>query len=565
MSHPNPSTALATVVIDELVRAGVSVFLSAPGSRSTALVLAVERHPGAELVMTIDERSAAFNALGRAKATGRPAAVIATSGTAAANLLPAVVEADLAETPLIVVTADRPTELRGVGANQAIDQVGMFGRFVRRATDTGPAEPRAGAPGWWRSIISQSVASARGFGARPGPVHLNVPFREPTVPVSDDGRTRDEPYLEATDGRTEDAPWTLTLTGRAPGRELVEEVTARIDRAEKGLIIAGGGASSASVAELGRHLGWPVLATAESGLRGREDVITAGHHLVAHARPDLILRFGPPGPSRRILDLIESEVDQLVVGSGWSDPGRTACLMVDTDGAALAAALVTDTSERQSGEWLAWWETADRAVRQVLQPELERSFSEPAIAARVGASEAELLVVASSMPIRDVESYAFVVPHVVANRGASGIDGFISTALGASAGVERPVALAGDLSFLHDGNGFLTDPPGRSVFVVLDNQGGGIFSFLPQAQHIGPEFERLFGTPHHRDLAGLAEFHGVRHRDVESLVALDDALQEGWKHTESSVIVARLDRQENVAEHDRLARLAAEAAMSVST
>lgn len=559
MSYPNPSTALARVVIDELVRGGVGLVVAAPGSRSTALALAAARHPGLELVVALDERSAAFHALGRSKATQRPAAVLTTSGTAVANLFPAVVEADLSGTPLVVLSSDRPAELRGVGANQTIDQVGIFSKTLRFGVDLGPGEPHQEAPRWWRSTVAQGLGFATGFGARPGPVQFNIAFREPTVPVSDDGRSRAEPFPYDAPGR-DDAPWAATRVSRSPAAETVSAVAEILVGVERGVIVAGDGVGGAlAVAELGTVLGWPVLATAMSGLRGTTALAT-GHHLAAHIRPEVVLRFGAPGPSRNLVDLVSGDSLQIVVGPTWSDPARIANLMVDGSPGAVAGALKSEIGRRVDeetigggGDWIEWWSVADAAVRAALDSKLGGSFTEPAVAAVTGRLAADTLVVASSMPIRDVESYAFAVPPVVANRGASGIDGLVSTALGVAGGSGRTAALTGDLSLLHDSNGFICRPRPPCAFVVVDNGGGGIFSFLPQARHSGDDFERLFGTPPARSLELLAEFHHLQHHRVEDAGSLTAAVEGAWEAAESALVVVESDREANVAEHQRLA------------
>lgn len=538
--------------------------VAAPGSRSTALVLAVAARGDLQLVVAIDERSAGFHALGWAKATGRPAAVLTTSGTAVANLMPSVVEADAAGVALVVLSADRPPEMRGVGANQTIDQPGIFGSFVRGTVVLGPAEHEPSAPRWWRSMISQALAAATGWNGRPGPVQVDIAFREPTVGVTDDGRTAGEPFQFMRVGRRDARQWTETATRRHPTIEAVERLAEVVGSSTRGLILAGSG-STPAVAELGGHLGWPVVATAESGLRRMAGVVTAGHHLLASemANPDTVLRFGGPGPSRRLIDLVSGEIPQVVVGDSWSDPGRMADLLVDAHPDALAGALTELVPAGEAGDWHAWWSAAESAVRAALEPELQ-GLSEPAVAFQTARLASDQLVVASSMPIRDVEGYAFAAPPLVANRGASGIDGIVSTALGAATGSGPGVALIGDLSLLHDSNGFLTSPRPECVFVVVDNSGGGIFSFLPQAEHVGDDFERLFATPHGRDLAVLADFHGLGYRVVEGGEDLAEAVVESQKAGGCNLVVVRTDRNANVGEHRRLERVAATALANLS-
>jgi 2-succinyl-5-enolpyruvyl-6-hydroxy-3-cyclohexene-1-carboxylate synthase len=531
----------------------VGLWVASPGSRSTALVLAITGLPEAPLRMAIDERSAAFHALGWAKAVGRPAAVVTTSGSAVASLLPAVVEADLAATPLVVLTADRPPELRGVGANQTIDQARIFARFVRGSYDVGPPERHPAAPRWWRAIISQAVGRAMGGGGPPGPVHVNLAFREPTVAVSDDGRARDDPYPAGTDGgRPQQAPWTSTFGSVLPAADAFAALTEMVETVRRGLIVAGAGATPA-VADLGERIGWPVLATAESGLRTRPGVIATGHHLAARVSPEAVMRFGSIGPSQQMLELCSGDSRQAVISPVWSDPGRVAEVVVLADPGAVAER-VEGSSSRAEPAWRAWWLEADRVARSALSEALDERLGEPTVAAVAGRLGADPLVVASSMPIRDVEAFAFEVGRVVANRGASGIDGLVSVALGAARAGPRPLALIGDLSLLHDGNGFLVDEVPPCVFVVVDNRGGGIFSFLPQGLWVGADFERLFATPPAVDLGDLARLHHLSFSVVETSVGLEEAVREGWERGDRCLVVVRSDRAENVAEHQRLAR-----------
>lgn len=559
MTHPNPSTALAFVIIDELVRGGVRRIVAAPGSRSTALVLAASARDEVDLHVAVDERSAAFYALGSAKATGHLAAVVTTSGTAVANLLPAVVEADASGTALVVVSSDRPAELRRVGANQTIEQAGIFGRFVRLAMELGPAERHPSAPRWWRSEISQALAAAAGWQGRPGPVHLDVAFREPTVGVSDDGRSVADPYPFDTGGRPDGRTWTEVAVATRPDPTAVERVVRAIGEARRGVVVAGAGCDGHPVVtRLGERLGWPVIATAESGLRATSTIATGHHLLAAAAAPDLVVRFGGPGPSRRVVDLVLGDVAQVVVGDGWSDPGRSARLLLGGSIPEVAAALAIEVADREPDDWWRWWSEADNRMRSVLRGEVGESVTEPATAALMGEVGADRLAVASSMPIRDIEAFCFDPPPIVANRGASGIDGFVSTALGMAGWAERPVALTGDVSLLHDSNGFMVDPRPDCVFVVVDNGGGGIFSFLPQARHIPPDqFERLFAAPPRRRMAHLAALHGLSHRRVDHLTDLASAVEAARAEGGIGLVVVETDRAANVEEHRRLDAVAA--------
>lgn len=550
---PNASTALATVVVDELIRHGVEMWVGSPGSRSTALVLAISRRPEAQLAMAIDERSAGFHALGWSKATGRPAVVVTTSGSAVAHLLPAVVEADLAGARLLVITADRPPEMRSVGANQTIDQAHIFERYLRGGFELGPAERHPSAPRWWRSVVSQAAALAGGANSGPGPVHLNLAFREPTVGVSDDGRSRDDPYPFDGAGRSDGAPWTVGFGSTLPARESLDGLVAMMSSVERGVIVAGAG-TAPEVAQLGDRIGWPVLATAESGLRSLSGVIATGHHLVSRVDPEAVVRFGSTGPSSRILGLCSGEARQAVISPMWSDPARSAEVMIIADPGQVARALI-DMVEPREGDWLPWWRHSDRLVRTVLAEATSELLDEPLTAVAVGRLDPDPLVVASSMPIRDLEAFAFDVGRVVANRGASGIDGLVSTALGAARTGPRPLALTGDLSLFHDSNGFLVDDLPGCVFVVIDNRGGGIFSFLPQGWHVGREFERLFATPAPAEVADLARLHGLTLVAAGTTGELEAAVREGWEAGERRLVVVKSDRTENVAVHQRLDRL----------
>lgn len=499
MTQPNPSTAQARVIVDELRRHGVDYVVISPGSRSAALAIAFEEHPGITTRVVLDERSAAFHALGRSRATRAPVVALATSGTALANHLPAVIEADLSLIPLILISADRPPELLHVGANQTIEQGGIFGEKVRWSCGIPPAEPDLDSNAYWRSTVSQTVARAKGHGARPGPVHLNVAFREPTVPVTDDGRTRAEPYRHPIDGRPNQDPW--------QHHQQLTPVGASLGLGGRGLVVAGeGDFDPKEVFEAARSLGWPVLATATSGLRVFEVVSTYHHLLVtgvpAGLRPDLVVTLGRTGPSDRLGSLTSLPVPQVHVDRWgvWNDPRRHSTHLLQADPAQTLAGFSPAPDDRLLRHWL----EANATMRSALDEHLsaDETPSGPAVARALDPVDDIRLVAASSMPIRDVDAHVAHTGGVIANRGASGIDGFASTALGvASASVA--VALVGDLSFLHDASGFVVDQIGDVVFVVVDNGGGGLFDLLPQAEH-APAFERLFVAPHHLDLSQVA-------------------------------------------------------------
>lgn len=553
---PNGSTALAVTVIDELVRNGVKDLVLAPGSRSAAMALAAVDSP-LRIWVEIDERSAGFFALGIAKAARTQghetvAAVLTTSGTAAANLYPAVIEADESATPLLLLTADRPPEVRHAGANQAIDQIKLFGDRVRWFADLPPASDLPTEGPFWRSTICRAVAEACGRrtgGA--GPVHVNLGFREPMVPASEDGRTQGEPYRSPTQGRAGQRPWT-SVADRVLPRPTEIEVSGRL------LVVAGAGAEIGMVSSA-LEAGAVVLAEGHSGCR-IPGTITTAHHLLASpffarsARADRVVLLGRTGLSRNLISYLADVDLTLVSQSGWPDPDRRALELIHA---------VHFRAGSVDGGWAELWSRAEKQARDTLDAMLDslEAPAEPQVARAVAAAIPEngLLAVASSMPVRDLDWFAAAgnSVNVVANRGASGIDGFVSMALGAAAA--RPlVALAGDLSILHDQAGFLVRPRPDATFVVVNNGGGGIFSFLPQANY--PEhFERLFGTPTGVDFASLAEAHDLSHMLVTGAGDLAPAIQKAMRSGGVHLLEVRTDRSANVELHRRITKEVVEA------
>jgi 2-succinyl-5-enolpyruvyl-6-hydroxy-3-cyclohexene-1-carboxylate synthase len=520
----NPATALATVLADELARCGLAEAVIAPGSRSAPLAMALWERAAAgplRLHVRVDERSAAFLALGLAKVGRRPVVLLCTSGTAAAQFHPAVIEASEAGVPLLVLTADRPPELRGTGANQTIDQLKLYGDAVRWFCEVGVPEARPGMAGYWRSLACRAWAVAAGeAGGWPGPVHLNLPLREPLVP---DPAGPDWP--EPLTGRPDGARW--TRFGSQPPPPALE-----LPWAERGVVVCGDGcADPAALLRLAAEAGWPVLAEPSSGARsgpaalGGYPYLLGSAEFVAGHRPDVIVSAGRPGLSRPQLGYLAARSPSgapprhVVVAQGpgqWADPARTA-----TD----VAGTVRLTGAPGRGEdrpWLASWLAADAAARAAADTILaaDDTASEPRLARDLAAAlpDGALLWAASSLPVRDLDQQ--MAPRsgltVMASRGASGIDGLVSSACGAALAHQRAgggpaVALLGDLAFLHDAPGLFTGPqePRPSLLLlVVNNDGGGIFSLLEPAAFSGP-FERVFGTPHGGEVTRLGAAAGL--------------------------------------------------------
>ena len=542
MSHPNPSSALAWVVVDELARRGVTHSVVSPGSRSTALVLALNKHADFSLVMHIDERSAGFRALGSSAATESPALVVTTSGSAVANLLPAVVEADRSAIPMILLTADRPAEMVERRTNQTMDQKSVFSGYVRRRVDLGPAVDRQGEPGEWRIAVSGAVAAARGATGPPGPVHINVAFEEPTAPVSDDGRTSSAPYETPTDSGE-------TRFESSTSPEPVDDLpVTRPGR--RSIVIAGrGDYDTQRLLEICSGHGIPVLSTALSGGRGG-DVISSYHHLLVSGVPpqlfpDWVLVVGQPGPSDRLSSLMTTGAPVIHVDrwGQFSDISGTMGQGVRSDPASLLSRIAVE----QEPGWSSAWLERDRVIRAALDEVLDSAGDPtgPGIARELNHIDWAALVVASSLPIRDVDSQLVRQGQVYSNRGVSGIDGFASTALGVASHMERTLALVGDLSLLHDSNAFLTDAIPPVVFVVVDNQGGGLFDLLPQAR-FAPDFDRLFVTPPRRDLSRFAEFHGLDFVSLESVGLIPDQVGEAMTGDRTTLVSVPVDRSSDV-------------------
>ena len=582
MNPADVQAAYSATLVDEWVRGGVTDAVVAPGSRSTPLLDALARDGRLRLHVVLDERAAGFMALGLGLARGRPALVVTTSGTAAVELHPAVVEAHQAGVPLVVLTADRPPELHAVGAPQTVEQRGLYGEATRFAADPGVAE--LAASGGWRSLAARAVAEAVAGPRGPGPTHLNLAFREPLL-ASDPAAAQDA----CPPGRPHNAPW--HLPSRTSSLSPPPDVVGLLARPGRlGCIVVGeGGGTPEAVAELAAATGWPVLADPRSGCRvpGPLTIAAADALLrvprVAELQPEVVVQLGAPAASKvlgqwlarpRSGDAIAVLVDPF---GRWQDPDRRATHVVAADPTETCRALAA--AARSGGppadrvvKWAAVWQRAEAAAQQVLDTQLQGpDLSEPGIARSVVATvgEGTTLLAASSMPVRDVEWWGQARNgiRVLSNRGANGIDGTVATALGVALAVngQPVVALLGDLAFCYDAAALLWAPQ-RDVdctLVVVDNNGGGIFSFLPQATALPAErFETLWATPHGLELPALAAAYGVAVTEVTTLHQLRTALAEGTDRRGVRMILARTSRAENVRFHAALHQAVAAAVLA---
>ncbi len=578
MDPTNGNTALASAFAEELARGGLRHAVLSPGSRSTPLAVALWRQPEIDVTVIVDERSAAFLALGAAQATGAPVAMLCTSGTAAANFHPALCEADESGIPLLALTADRPPELRGIGAGQTIDQLNLYGSSVRWFCEAGTHEADDDGLLHYRSIACRALATARGE-PRPGPVHINLPWREPLSPAPVEGAvTATDPL--ALEGRGTRPLTAVTPLDLEPSEFLLEEVAKHIGSSRCGAIVAGRQLDPElrePLVHLARAAGFPILAEPTSQLRcgphDRSHVVTTYDLLLRDERfrgavaPDLVLRFGEMPTSKPLRAwLVSSGADQIVVDplGGWNEPSRRAAAILRADPTELAAgwAARLDSEGREPPKV---WQDAERAARKAIEAGLEgpNSLTEPGLHLALGGVhlDGDLVYTASSMPIRDQE--AFLPPAAadvlfLCNRGANGIDGLLSSGIGAAHATGRPTTiLTGDLGLLHDIGGLAAlrevETPVR--IIVIDNDGGGIFHFLPQERALAAEeFEALLGTPRGVDVAKAAALFGLPHHRVDSLDQLPEMLAAG-----TGLIEVQVDRRSNVDLHRRLSAAVAAA------
>jgi 2-succinyl-5-enolpyruvyl-6-hydroxy-3-cyclohexene-1-carboxylate synthase len=550
---PDPQATFCATLVDEWIRRGVRYASIAPGSRSTPLALAITDRSELHVEVFHDERSAAFAALGMGLATRAPAILLCTSGTAATHFHAAVVEAHQSAVPMLVVTADRPPELHGVGAPQTIDQHRLFGVVVRAFVEPGVAE--VAHADTWRPLAADAFDSC--VGATPGPVHLNLAFREPLVGVAGE------------------LPPVTSHSVEVARPAVDVAVLASVLMSGDGVIVAGDGVDDpAAVAALAVALGWPIVADPRSNCRHHDGAVSTADALLRHpgfadAHPaGVVLQLGSP-PASKV-------VGQWLAHTGWhhiavspyglvSDPQLVGATQVHAAIGALCESLTAMVPTTGSGARRERWMSADRIAQSVFAAMLDGAdvLSDPAVARSTlaAAPEGSSVVVSSSMPVRDFEW--FTAPRrdvrVFSNRGANGIDGVLATAIGVATATSRPTIVAiGDIALLHDSSS-LTALERRNIdltIVVTDNDGGAIFSFLPQAERLpSNQFEQLFGTPHGTDLVALAAAHGLPAATVGTVAELRSAVASPG----TKLVRVATDRDANVAVHQQLNQAVADA------
>lgn len=579
LDAPNVTYLWAQLLIEELVRTGVETFFVAPGSRSTPLTVAAARHPDASVVLHVDERGTAFAALGWGRARSAPAGWITTSGTAVANGQPAVVEASVDGVPMVLLTADRPPELRDTGSNQTIDQVKLFGDYVRWQADVPPPTDQID-PAYVLTTADQAVHQAR---RRPsGPVHLNCGFRKPLEPVEQDESVtipavvRD--WAEHSDPLTE-----YPLPRPRPKDSEVDALMRAIAGADRGLVVAGrldSEAEAKAVRDLASHLGWPLLPDLTSRLRvgdGGEEALIPFFDLVLTSEvfgkehpPDVVIHLGGRVTSKRLRHFLRDSAPAVraVVRPTPSriDPDHrvTHHVEVDVEGFVEAVCHRIDSTP-DSEAWTDAWTRANRRARTVVQSHArDEGLTEPALATALTQemSSEHVLVAASSMPVRDLERHAAATgpsAPAYANRGASGIDGTVATAAGVARGHASPATLLiGDLALWHDLNSLALLREQPVVVVVVNNDGGGIFHFLPIRTH-EDVFEPYFTTPQDRSFASVAETFDLTYYQPDTLSAFRESYTEASAASGPSLIEVETHRDDNREVHDKLEQAVAAA------
>lgn len=553
--------------VDELVQVGVTEAIVSPGSRSTPMAILMAEHPDMNVTINIDERSSAFYALGVAKATKKPVAILCTSGTAAANYFPAIVEAYYSRVPLIVLTADRPHELRDVGAPQAIDQNQLYGNHAKWFVEMALPEDSEQMLAYVRTMAGRAAGTAQSAPA--GPVHLNFPFREPLVPNLG---------LDQLWGTSKMAKKNVNVVVGKPtmDEEQAQLISDVVSEKLKGIIVCGSHDNSEfghAVANLAETLQFPILADPLSQLRSGThpksyildgyDAFLRNEEFREAYKPDIIIRFGAMPVSKSLLQYIQKQKNtpQIVVDGdgGWRDPTLSATDMVYCDEIEFCQAITKRIQKRSDNGWISSWIKINEIVKENINAvHQEGTLFEGKVFTELQEilPNGSTLFVGNSMPIRDLDTFFTNNEksiHALGNRGANGIDGLVSTAMGISAQKEHTVLVIGDLSFYHDLNGLLAAKHHRlnSTIVLINNDGGGIFSFLPQSQE-EKHFETLFGTPIGLDYEHAVKMYGGKFTSVENWPEFRKAISASLNGKGLHVVEVKTDRQENVMIHRKM-------------
>lgn len=564
MNNQEALTSYIVAFVAEMVQTGIRDVVVSPGSRSTPMAMVMAEHPGLQVHINVDERSAAFFALGIAKASGSPVAILCTSGTAAANFYPAIVEAYYSRVPLVVLTADRPHELRDVGAPQAINQIHLYGNHVKWFVEMAIPEKSEEMHRYARSVCARAAATALASPA--GPVHLNFPFREPLVPNLDSEslfqlQERQEGYVHIQNGIS-----TLHKTE-------IERMGEKLKTHTKGIIVCGSIEEEGfidAVVELASYLQYPILADPLSQLRsGRHDgtniidtydTFLRNNDAKEALKPEIIIRFGAMPVSKALTVFLKEnkQAEQWVIdsGNGWRDPSLLSTSMIYCSETSFCKSIGSYVGEKKSSKYLSIWKDLNTftkenlsKIREVTQLSEGRLFHLlPEIL-----PEGSTLFVGNSMPIRDIDSFFHFNNksiRIMANRGANGIDGTISTALGAAAVLQPLYLIVGDLTFFHDMNGLMVSKLYNLniKIIVINNNGGGIFSFLPQASH-PKNFERLFGTPLDLQFEHIVQMYNGKYDLISDWSHFTSSFVRNLENDGLSVMEVTTNRDTNLKEH----------------
>lgn len=572
MNHQESLTAYLAAFVSELVQTGIMDVVVSPGSRSTPMAMVMAEHPEINLHIHVDERSAAFFALGIAKVSNKPVAILCTSGTAAANYFPAVIEARYSRVPLLVLTADRPHELREVGAPQAIDQTHLYGQHVKWFADMALPESSTEIIRYARTVGARAAAIASQAPA--GPVHLNFPFREPLIPKLDEDifqlEERPTGYVKVRNGEL------------AIQEDDIKDISLKLNGYKNGIIVCGNIADdrfAQAVTDLSEMLKFPILADPLSQLRSGQhplenivetyDTFLRNEDAKVYLKPDVILRFGAMPLSKALTIFLKEnhEAEQFVIdgAGGWRDPSSLSTEMIYCNETIFCERMLTFSEKRTSREFLEKWLAVNNhtkanmaLIKDSRQLSEGRFFYQLADMLPKGAT----LFVGNSMPIRDLDSF-FLNNHksikVIANRGANGIDGTVSTAIGTGLYSQPLYLVLGDLTFFHDLNGLIASKLyGIDVnIIVVNNNGGGIFSFLPQSQH-PKHFELLFGTPLNLDFEHAVQMFNGNFTRVTDWEHLEKLMSHSTETKGLNVYEVVTNRESNLVEHREFWRIVSE-------